>query len=153
MYTETHFVGVMMLTLEKLMFLHDVAIFRHVSDEILLELAFVSSEEYAASGELIVSKGEFGADMYIVASGKVQIHDGDKIYDEIGAHDVFGEITALSPRARIASATAIENTVLLKINHEVLYDIMARNIGLVKGVIEVLCQRQRTRAITPTDPF
>lgn len=131
------------------MLLHDVTIFRHVSDEILLELAFVSTEEYAASGEQIVSKGEFGADMYIVASGKVQVHDGDKVYAEIGAHDVFGEIAALSPQVRVASVTAVENTVLLKINHEVLYDIMARNIGLVKGVIEVLCLRTRSNSTGP----
>jgi CRP-like cAMP-binding protein len=139
-----------MITLDKLMLLHDVTIFRHVSDEILLELAFVSTEEYAAAGEPIVTKGEFGADMYIVASGQVQVHDGDKVFAEIGAHDVFGEIAALSPQVRAASVSAVENTVLLKINHEVLYDIMARNIGLVKGVIEVLCLR--TRAIS-TGPF
>lgn len=138
-----------MITLEKLMLLHDVAIFRHASDEILLELAYVLTEQYVVAEEPIVMKGEFGADMYIIAKGKVRLHDGDTLLAELGEHEVFGEIAALSPEARFASATAIENSLLLKIDHEVLYDIMARNIGLVKGIIEVLCQRARTNFKTP----
>ena len=137
-----------MLTLEKLMLLHDVAIFRHASDETLLELAYLLTEEYVVADQPIVKKGDFGADMYIVAQGKVQVHDGDLVIEELDAHEVFGEIAALSPEARVASVTAIENSLLLKINHEILYDVMARNIGLVKGIIEVLCQRTRNLAKT-----
>ncbi len=139
-----------MITLEKLMLLHDVAIFRHASDEILLELAYVLTEQYVVADEPIVTKGEFGADMYIVARGKVRMHDGDVDIAELGEHEVFGEIAALCPKARNASVTAIENSLLLRINHEVLYDIMARNIGLVKGIIEVLCQRS---PLTTTKPL
>lgn len=134
-----------MITLEKLILLHDVPIFRYVSDDVLLELALAVTEEFIASGEPIVNMGEFGADMYIIAKGKVKVHNAEKTVAELGERDVFGEIAALSPEVRIASVTALENCLLLKINHEILYDIMARNIGLAKGIIEVLCQR--TRAI------
>lgn len=135
-----------MITIEKVMFLHEVPLFRYVSNEVLLELAFVIDEKFIASGEAILKKGEFGSDMYIIVQGRVKVHDEEKVLAELGSRDVFGELAALSPELRTASATALENVVLLKINHEMLYDTMARHIGLVKGVIEVLCQRTRDMA-------
>jgi CRP/FNR family transcriptional regulator, cyclic AMP receptor protein len=137
-----------MITLEKLILLHGIPLFRYTSDEILLELAFALTEQYALPGETIVEKGEFSTDMYLIAWGKVKVHDGDKILAQLAEHDVFGELAALSPEVRIASVSALENTLLLKISHDVLYEIMARNIGLVRGIVEVLCQR--TRAIAGT---
>lgn len=135
-----------MATLQKLTFLRTVPLFRYASDEILLEMADNIMEQYATAGEEIIRKGQFGTEMYIITKGRVKVHDGDKIIAELKEHDVFGELAALAPEVRIASVTAIENTFLLKIDHEELYEIMSKSMGFVKGIIEVLCQRARAIA-------
>ena len=38
----------------------------------------------------------------------------------------------------------MENSVLLKLTHDTLFNIMANQFGLAKGVIEVLCNQTRT---------
>lgn len=132
-----------MITIEKLLLLKSVPLFKYTPDDILLELAHSLKEHYAAAGEMIMQKGEFGQVMYIIARGKVKVHDKDNVLAELEELDVFGELAALSPEVRTASVTAVENSVLLKINNEMLYDMMEMHIGLVRGIIEVLCQRTR----------
>lgn len=139
-----------MATLQKLAFLRTVPLFRYASDEILLEIADNLIERYATAGEEIVRKGQFGTEMYIITKGRVKVHDGDRIIVELKEHDVFGELAALSPEVRIASVTAIENTFLLIIDHEDLYETMSKSMGFVKGIIDVLCQR--ARAIAKNQP-
>lgn len=135
-----------MITIEKLLILKDVAIFKYTPDEILLELAACLQEQYVVENELIVKKGDLGNVMFIIAQGKVKVHDDKTILAELGEREVFGELAALSPEVRIASVSAKEDSLLLVLSHGRLYDMMSRNIGLVKGIIEVLCQRARQMA-------
>lgn len=129
---------------EKLFLVKTVPLFKYMSDDVLQKLVPALEELHFASGEMIVKKGEFGIEMYVIASGKVKVHDGDKFLTELEAHDVFGELAALMPETRIASVSAVEDSVLLKVSHDTLYDIMSKNIQLAKGIIEVLCMRTRS---------
>lgn len=132
-----------MITIEKLLLLKNVPLFSYTPEDILLEIAYEVKEKYVSTGELIIKEGDFGRVMYIIAEGKVKVHHDDIVVTELGKFDVFGELAALSAEVRTASVTAVENSVLLKIDHVTIYDMMARHFGLVKGIIEVLCHRMR----------
>lgn len=129
--------------IDKLKILKEVLFFKFTSNDLLEELISNMQEQVAEADELIIEKGTFGDEMYVILEGKVKVHDGDQIIAKIGSSNVFGELAALSPHVRIASVSAIEHSLLLKINHEMLYSLMKRNIGFVQGIIEVLCQRTR----------
>ena len=133
-------------TFEKMLFLKSMHLFKYVKDEVLIDVASAVEEQLAKPGELIIQKGDLGTTMYMVVTGKVKVHDGDSILKEMGDHEVFGELAALSPEKRIASVTAIEETFLLKIGSTVIYDLMEMQIDLAKGIIQVLCQRTRSIA-------
>lgn len=135
-----------MITIEKLILLKDVDIFKYTSEDVLLDIAYALKEEFVPAGELILKEGELGDTMFIIAYGRVKVHDKEKTLAEFGVRQVFGELAALSPEVRIASVTSLENTLLFKIHHDTLYEMMNRHIGLVKGIIEVLCQRMRSIA-------
>lgn len=135
-----------MIKIERLLILKDVPLFRLTSSEILLEIAYILKEQYVLAGEMIFTKGEEGDIMYVVAQGSINIHDGEQIIKTVKARDSFGEYAALSPGPRIASATALESSLLLIIERETLYRMMGRQIGLVQGIIEVLCWRLRADA-------
>ncbi|MBS0629343.1 MAG: cyclic nucleotide-binding domain-containing protein [Verrucomicrobia bacterium] len=135
-----------MNTFEKLLFLKSLSLFKYVKDEVLLGLAPLLEEQVVKAGEMIIKKGELGTTMYLIVTGRVKIHDGERILKEMGDHEVFGELSALSPEIRTASATALEEALLLKITHQVLEDLMEIEPGLSKGIIHVLCQRARSIA-------
>jgi C4-dicarboxylate-specific signal transduction histidine kinase len=133
----------MMSITEKLNLLRKVPLFKYTSDNLLQDLANVIGEQHVTANELIVKKGEVGKEMYIIAQGKVKVHDGNKFLAELSTWDVFGELAALFPEMRIASVSAIEDSILLIIDHDTLYSAMSKNISLAQGIIEVLCLRTR----------
>lgn len=135
-----------MNTFEKLLFLKSLSLFKYVKDDVLLSLAPLLEEQVVMADETIINKGELETTMYLVVSGKVKVHDGVIVIKEMGAREVFGELAALSPEIRIASVTAMEETLLLKITHSILQELMEVEPALSKGIILVLCQRARTLA-------
>lgn len=133
-------------TFEKMLFLKSLSLFQYVKDEVLVSIAGAVEEMTFQPGELIIQKGGLGNTMFMIVDGKVKVHDNDHLLKEMGPHEVFGELAALSPEKRIASVTAIEETVVLKISSTTLYDLMEIQIELAKGIIQVLCQRSRSIA-------
>lgn len=133
-----------MNTFEKMLFLKSMPLFKYVKDDVLLGVASVLEEHRLKGGETIIKKGDLGTVMYMIVAGKVKVHDGEREFKVLGDHDFFGELAALSPEKRNASVTAIEETLLLKISSEALYELMEIQPGLAKGIIQVLCQRIRT---------
>lgn len=135
-----------MITLEKVLVLKSVGLFANTPDEILVEIALTSQERVFSTGENIIHEDEYNSDMYIIVSGSVKVHDKNKMLAKLGENDVFGELAALSPEKRIASVTALSDTLLLKISSESIYELMELNTELSKGIIQFLCNRIRTIA-------
>lgn len=136
----------MMNTFEKMLFLKSMPLFKYVKDDVLLGVASVLEEQTVKEEESFIQKGEFGTIMYMIVTGRVKVHDGEEFIKELGDHEVVGELAALSPEKRIASVTALEETLLLKISSSTIYDLMEMQPELAKGIILVLCQRVRSIA-------
>jgi CRP/FNR family transcriptional regulator, cyclic AMP receptor protein len=130
-------------TLEKMFFVKALPMFQHIEEDALLLMAAHFAEEIVKPGETLFEKGSLSTNMYIVVTGKVKIHDGKKTIMQMGAGEVFGELAALAPEKRIASASAVEKTLLLKINQVTIYDLIEREVNLAKGIIKLLCQKLR----------
>ncbi|MBD3647952.1 MAG: cyclic nucleotide-binding domain-containing protein [Pseudomonadales bacterium] len=134
----------MLLTIEKVLILKSVKIFSSVPEPQLVDLAtIVESVDYEA-GEIIMSQGDLGSSMYIVANGKVRIFEGEKELGTLGNRAVFGELAALDPEPRAASVEALEDSTLLRLDGESLYDLMSGNKEVTRGIIHVLCDYART---------
>ena len=98
----------MLLTIEKVLILKSVSIFSSVPEAQLVDLAtIVDSVEYE-SGEIIIRQGDLGNSMYIVADGRVRIFDRNHELSILGNRAVFGELAALDPEPRAASAEALD---------------------------------------------
>lgn len=137
-----------MLTIEKLLILKDVSLFAYTPDDVLLEVARCSKSKIVDTGTLIIEKGQTDDVMYIIAKGKIKVHDGDTVFKIMGDREIFGELSALSPGKRTASVTALETTLLLTLDSESLYHLMTLHMSLVHGIIEALCNRCREIAGT-----
>lgn len=138
----------MLLTIEKVMIMKTTDIFSETREEHLAEVAAVLEEEHVKSGQTIFDKDDIGRSMYIIAQGRVRVHDGDRTIAILEQRDVFGELAALDPEPRVASVTALEDSHLFRLNQDALYEMMAEHIEVVRGIIRVLCQRLRATAAT-----
>jgi signal transduction histidine kinase len=128
---------------EQVKFLKDVRIFSEAEPEILEALASVCQEIKVLKGKKIVEKGDPGDAMYILAKGKVRIHDGNHVLARLHAGEVFGEYALIDQERRSASVTAEEPGILLKIDQKDFYQMASGNSRILRGVLKVLISRIR----------
>ena len=133
--------GGTMLTIEKAMILNEVDFFSGLPGELLSEMAAAATEMDVQAGRKVVADGEYSSAMYVVASGRVRVHEGEKVIRELAERRSFGTRCALDPRDRSSSVTAMEDSLLLKIEHEVLFEFIAESPALANRIIGSLCRR------------
>jgi HEAT repeat protein len=132
-----------MLTIEKVLLLKGVSMFSATSEDTLADVASVLEEVELRPGELVFRKGDPGQSMYIVVSGRVRIFDGAKTINFLGEQEIFGELALLDPEPRSASVEAAEEARLFRLDRDTLFELMTDNVGVVSGIMQVLCRRLR----------
>jgi CRP-like cAMP-binding protein len=132
-----------MLLIEKVLILHSSEIFRNTPEAELIELAGILDEIYLESGTTLFLKGDIGACMYFIHKGKIRIHHGDHTLAVLGDNEIVGELSVLDTDTRSASATTLEECILLKLEQEPFYEIMMVNSEITKGILKTLCKRLR----------
>ena len=133
----------MLLTIEKVLILKSVHIFSSVPEAQLVDLATIVETVEFDAGETIMHQGDLGTSMYIVVDGRVRIFEGDQELVMLGDRSVFGDLAALDPEPRAATVHALEDCTLLRLEGESLYELMAGNKEVTRGIIHVLCDYAR----------
>ena len=131
-------------TIEKIVILKKIGVFARIPAGTLIDLAALVTEIRSRAGQLIISKGDAGDCLYIIAGGTVRVHDGTSTINHLGVGDVFGEMALLEPEPRSASVTAIEDTHLLRLDQKPFYQLTEDRIEIVRGIIRVLSHRLRS---------
>ena len=100
----------------------------------------------------MIEHGKLDACMYIIVTGEVRVHDGDVTLVTLGSRRIMGELSALDPQPRSASITALRDSILLRVDHATLVDLIAEHIEVAQGIIRFLIRRYRpTSASHPID--
>lgn len=130
-----------LLLIEKVLLLKSLSLFEETPEKILAELAEILEEEEFPKNKNIFLAGEEGRCMYIIFKGEVKIHKEEHTFAVLKENDFFGELAMLNTEARSASATALTDALLLKIDQEPFYELMESRIEVAKGIIKTLCTR------------
>lgn len=130
---------------DKIAILKYISIFAGTPDDILEEIAAILQKEIIPTGKTIFQKSDIGSSMYIIYSGRIRIHDGSHTLALLGSPEIFGELALLDPEPRSASATAVQDSVVYKMDQEAFYGIMSSRIEITRGILKVLCQRLRSQ--------
>lgn len=125
--------------MEKVITLKSTRLFADTPENIIAEIAAVMQEIELHEHEVIFKKGDSGNSMYVVFEGNIRIHDGDKTFTVCTKGDFFGELALLDPEPRSASATAITDGLLLKIEEEDVYELMEDRTEVLRSVMRILC--------------
>ena len=132
-----------LLLLEKVLLLKSLSIFKETPETTLAELAPLMQEEEVEEGRVIFKEEDPGDCMYIILTGKIQIHKGKTTLAILNEKEVFGELSLLDAETRSATATAKTDCVLFKIDQEPFYELIDTRPEVARGFIKILCNRLR----------
>lgn len=133
---------------ERLDLLAGLSFCRHLrQDELMTVLRYVH-ELQLLPGTVVFRQGDPGADVYLVATGKLEVEvDGQKVTTlQPGAH--FGEIALVSGQPRSATVRAVVPTRLLRLSHEDFFDLSQRDQSVA---VKILWSFAQTLAGRVTD--
>jgi hypothetical protein len=136
----------MLTTIEKVIALKQASIFAETPDEALAAIAPHLEEVRLRAGETIIEKGDLGDSMYIIVEGDVRVHDEGHTLNHLRSGQCFGEMAVLDAQPRMASVTAAEDTLLLRLAQEPLYEVMDDRSEVGRGLLSVLSQHLRNVA-------
>jgi CRP-like cAMP-binding protein len=133
----------MLTTIEKVLFLQDIDIFEFTTTEDLAHIAAITEEIEYKADSIIFKEEEISDSMYVVVEGKVKLtRDGQEVMIA-EKKDVFGTWALFDDEPRIVTATAIENTQLLRIDKEEFVDLLADHVAITQSILKTMAKRLR----------
>ena len=131
----------MLSIIEKVIFLQDVDIFKHISSEDLSYVASITVEQNVEKDSVIYKEGDISDSMYMVIDGKVRLHMGESLVMIAELNDVFGAWSLFDDEVRLISATAFEESLLLKIDKADMIELLADHVGVTEGILKAMAKR------------
>jgi CRP-like cAMP-binding protein len=128
---------------ERVAALHRVQLFAGIPGRVLASVAECATERRFSIGEVLMEEGAVEAHLYAVVEGSVKVHRGERTLVELGPGATVGELAALVPAPRAASVTALEPTLVLRVDQTVLDELLVDWPELAHGVIAELVSRLR----------
>ncbi|MBN1667142.1 MAG: cyclic nucleotide-binding domain-containing protein [Anaerolineales bacterium] len=136
---------------EKIRFLKEVHTFQYLKGNQLEKLADFSVEERYPAGARIFSQGDPGEALFVVVEGRVgverEVTDQDREKTDtvslmvVREHEYFGEMSLFHDAPRSATATALRDTTILKVNQSDFGEIIEGYPQMLIELNSLLCQR------------
>jgi CRP/FNR family cyclic AMP-dependent transcriptional regulator len=133
----------MLTSLDRLLFIRDVPIFKELRDDFLVRLASVMEEVLFDTNYTIITEGHEGRAMYIVVSGVVSIHFKGQELARLENGACFGEMSVFDAEPRSASVTTLDPCKCLVLTQQQLYDAIDETPGIAVNIIRLLSRRIR----------
>lgn len=133
----------MLTSVDRLLFIRGVPIFKELRDDFLVRLASVMDEVSFKDGFTILTEGQEGRALYIVVSGQVSVHLGGQELTRLEAGSCFGEMSVFDAEPRSASVTALRVCSCLVLTQQQLYDAIDETPGIAINIIRLLSRRIR----------
>jgi hypothetical protein len=132
------------LTIDKVVILRAISLFKAIPHQVLARVAALLTERWLPPEARIIEKGDVGDCLYVIASGHVRVHDGDRILQELGPGQCFGELALLDAKPRSATVSAVEPAHLLRLAQGDFYALMSERPDITQAINRVLCEMVRS---------
>jgi hypothetical protein len=129
--------------IEKVMILKGSEFFRHFPGSDLAGVASLADVRHIEAGETIFEQGDDGDAFYVVVQGSIKISRGSTHLATLGPREGFGEMAILDRDTRSATATAAEDSTLLRLDRDSFDRVVEQNPVVARGIYRVLTERLR----------
>ena len=100
----------------------------------------------ARAGTTVFQLGEPGTTMYVILSGRIDMVNGDKVIESLGAQEAFGMMSLIDALPRTATAQVTEDAQLAVIDRKK-YQFMLHELpSFAIFLIQTLANRVRSTA-------
>lgn len=129
--------------------LQKIPLFESLNDQERQQLTTMLKLDAIKKRELLFSRGDAGSSFYIIIKGAIKI----SVSNELGAEvtlallsdgDFFGEMALLDEQPRSANATALENTVLYRLDRNDFFSFLLQNENTIRSILCSLSLRLRS---------
>lgn len=133
----------MLNSVERLLFVRGVPIFTELRDDFLVRLASIMDELEFPTKHTIFTQGQEGRSLYIIVSGLVRVHIGDRELARVEKGGCFGEMSVFDAEPRSASVTTLAPCECLMLTQQQLYEAIEETPGIAVNIIRLLSRRIR----------
>jgi CRP-like cAMP-binding protein len=130
-------------TVERVLFLKSIDLFREIPGEELVRVAQIADEREFESGARLIVQGEIGDSLYLIVDGRVNVVRDGAVLATLGERECVGELAILDSEPRSAHVDADGPVLALKIEREDFHQLMAEQMPIAIGMIKVLTRRLR----------
>ena len=130
--------------LEKTIILKSVDLFHNIPGDVLTRIAQIAEELRCEQNHAIFKEGDHGDSMFVIISGKVDVIQNDHSITQLERGTCIGEMALLDQEPRSADAITLEESVLLKMDQEGFFQLMASNPEIMKQIVKILTRRVRS---------
>jgi CRP-like cAMP-binding protein len=136
--------------IERTLMLKEVPLFCDLSPDDLVQVAQLAEECWFADRVVLCREGEYGHELYIIASGQVRVTKqaggGEHVLSILGAGEFVGEMAIIDSVPRFATVTALGDTRVLVFNAEMFKSILRDRPEVALGVMRGLSRRLREQS-------
>lgn len=144
---DRHGPSVTLRTIDRVVALQGVPLFGAVPGRVLAAVAQRATEVEVVAGARVIEAGAVEDHLFAVVRGRLRVHAGERSIAALGPGSTVGELAALVPEPRSASVTALEPSVLLRIDKAVLDELLADRPELASLIITALVTMIRDRTV------
>ncbi|MCH7676685.1 cyclic nucleotide-binding domain-containing protein [candidate division KSB1 bacterium] len=132
--------------IEKVILLQDIDVFKDVRVEDLAHIATITEEVTFQPGTNLYEVNDSADSLYLVLDGKVRLHRNGQEISVSGPQEAFGTWALFDNQPRVATATALEETLVLKISREDFYDLLSDHVRIAEAMLRSLARSLRSLA-------
>jgi ATP/ADP translocase/HEAT repeat protein len=136
----------MLSAIEKVLLLQNVEVFSEVPTDQLAALAGIAREMAVLEGDVIFKENDSPDALYLVLEGHVGLHQGDREVTTAGKLKTFGTWALFDHEPRVLTATATEDSRLLRIDRNEFSDLLSDDVRIAQGIIRTVARRLRDLA-------
>jgi CRP/FNR family transcriptional regulator, cyclic AMP receptor protein len=97
------------------------------------------------AGEVIFTEGDQGSEFFVIQSGQVEIHLGNKLLGTLGDRDIFGEMALIDAAPRSATAKAKTDVKIIPVAEKQFVFLVSRTPHFALNVMRTLARRLRAQ--------
>ncbi len=136
----------MLSPIEKVLLLQNVEVFAEVPTDQLAALAAIAREMSVLTGDAVYREDDSPDALYLVLEGHVLLHQGDREVTTAAKSTTFGTWALFDNEPRVMTATATEDTKLLRIDRSEFNDLLSDDVRIAKGIIRTVTRKLRELA-------
>jgi len=107
-------------------------------------LAAIASEVNYPKDDVIYKANEHPDAMYLVIEGNIRLHIDQRDITTSGPKEAFGTWALFDDSPRVVTATALEDSRLLKIDREEFVDLLADHVQITQAILKTIAVRMRS---------